>query len=574
MHSGQITDLVIKIQNGQTDEFNSLFNLCYDDIYYFSLKTVKDENLACDITQETFIEIFNTLNNLKEPEAFISWARKITYHQCTRYFKKRQDVTVEENEDGTSIFDTIEEDNSEFIPDEALDNAEFKTAILDIINTLSEEQRSAVMMYYFDELSVKQIAEIQNTTEGTVKSRLNYARKKIKEEVEAYEKKNGVKLHAFPFFPFFRWFFGDTKVSMPQKLAANCAKNVSASTSVPVTVNSAAAVGSAVKTAGIIGKAAQMSLTAKIISITVAVAIVGTVTGAVVINKSKENNKGIPVPVAVTEVEEADDNSSQSNQSSEYKEYEADYVVSAPTFDKPGVLDTKTFLVPQNNEVFDRHMINDKKDFLLCTVTSENLIELFYYHKDEKMFYDKKELIIDRDVIGNDKISDIQYKKVISYKEFSQDINTDYEPYFKEGNSLLEISFETNNRIGIYCNLKNKGSKIFVNDIRLSTPKEYRHIPVETNILENISPCYCKNPDDNKIYYLYGNGEKQTEYSIELPKGSSAEMVGETYFDNDNFYDKEILKIWFSDPDFDINTLCYVKISDIPGNLKAILIKD
>ena len=46
------------------------------------------------------------------------------------------------------------------------------------------------MMYYFDEMSVKQIAEIQGVSEGTVKSRLNYARKAIKKSVESYEKKN------------------------------------------------------------------------------------------------------------------------------------------------------------------------------------------------------------------------------------------------------------------------------------------------------------------------------------------------------------------------------------------------
>ena len=62
-------------------------------------------------------------------------------------------------------------------------------------------------MYYFDEMSVKQIAEIQGTTEGTVKSRLNYARKAIKASVEEYEKKNGIKLHAIPFLPLLKWVF-------------------------------------------------------------------------------------------------------------------------------------------------------------------------------------------------------------------------------------------------------------------------------------------------------------------------------------------------------------------------------
>ena len=57
-----------------------------------------------------------------------------------------------------------------------------------MIDELPEEQRSALLLRYFDEISVKEIAEIQGVTEGTVKSRLNYGRKAVKEAVEGYEK--------------------------------------------------------------------------------------------------------------------------------------------------------------------------------------------------------------------------------------------------------------------------------------------------------------------------------------------------------------------------------------------------
>ncbi len=251
MDNNKITNLVISAQKGDSTALNELFNATYNDIYYFALKTLKSEDLACDITQDTFVAIIDNINSLNEPAAFMGWAKKIAYSKCTRYFNKKKDVLVEEDEDGNSIFDIVAEDKAEFIPDEALDQAEFKKAIHDILNILSEEQRSAVMMYYFDEMSVREIAEIQGVSEGTVKSRLNYARKAIKNAVEDYEKKNNVKLHALPFFPFLRWIVGGTfEGGLPYGSAASMAESISASTGVSITATQGGATPSAGITEG------------------------------------------------------------------------------------------------------------------------------------------------------------------------------------------------------------------------------------------------------------------------------------------------------------------------------------
>ncbi len=246
MEREQLVSLVTAAQNGDGDAMNTLFNEFYDKVHYFALKTVKDESLAFDITQETFIEIINTLGKLEEPAAFVSWMKKIAYHQCTRYFKKKKDILVDEDEDGNTIFDDIKEDNAEFIPDEALDQDDFKKTIHAMIDALPEEQRAAALLYYFDELSVRQIAEIQGVSENTVKSRLNYARKAIKGSVEEYEKKHSVKLHALPFFPLFQFLFeGAAEATMPFTSAAALADGVAAATGASVTVSAATATATA-----------------------------------------------------------------------------------------------------------------------------------------------------------------------------------------------------------------------------------------------------------------------------------------------------------------------------------------
>lgn len=288
MEKEKLISLVTSAQKGDSEALNNLFNEFYNDLYYFALKTVKNEETALDVTQEAFVEIINTLGNLKEPAAFVTWAKQITYHQCTRFFKKKKEVIVDEDEDGNTVFDTLQEDNAEFIPDEALDKSDFKKTVLAILDELSEEQRAATMMYYFDEMSVRQIAEIQGVSEGTVKSRLNYARKAIKNSVEEYEKKNGIKLHAIPFFPLFKWVFqGAFEGGMPAASAGVLAEGVTAASGTAVTVSTVAA------TVGIGAKIAAIPLVTKIVAGVVATTVlVGGTTAAVVL--SKRNNDTIP----------------------------------------------------------------------------------------------------------------------------------------------------------------------------------------------------------------------------------------------------------------------------------------
>lgn len=317
MEKERLTSLVVAAQNGDGDATNELFNAFYNDLYYFALKTVKDDDLALDITQEAFIEIINTLGNLQEPAAFVTWAKQITYHQCTRYFKKKKDILVDEDKEGHTIFDDLQEENSEFIPHEALDKSDFKKTILSILDELSEEQRSATMMFYFDEMSVKEIAEIQGVSEGTIKSRLNYARKAIRNSVEEYEKKNGIKLHAFGMFGLLRFVFGNSfEGGLAIPAATTVAGGVSAATGTTVTVATASAGAATAATAatattatavGIGAKIAALPLVTKIVAGVVAASIAiggGTVAAVKIKNKDQETGGNLSSQISGEELEE------------------------------------------------------------------------------------------------------------------------------------------------------------------------------------------------------------------------------------------------------------------------------
>ena len=277
MEREKLIHLVQSAQAGNTDAMDALFSAYYNDVYYFALKTVNDPDIACDITQETFVEIIRTIGNLKEPAAFVTWMKQITYHQCTRHFSKKTDILVDEDEDGNTIFDTLADEREGSIPAEVVEQEEFRRTILEMIDSLTEEQRAAVMLYYFDEMTVGQIAQIQNVSEGTVKSRLNYARKALKKSVEDYEKKHDIKLHSFAPLALFLLYFG--KEAMPAAKAAGVhaavmANATGATVAAGASAGAATAAGVAGTAAATAAKTAAIPLAAKIIAGVVAAALV------------------------------------------------------------------------------------------------------------------------------------------------------------------------------------------------------------------------------------------------------------------------------------------------------------
>lgn len=301
MEKEKLIRLVTDAQSGSDDAISEIYNTFHNDIYYIALRETKNPDTALDITQEAFIEIIQTINKLQEPAAFVTWMKAIAYHQCTRYYKKKDvkhELIIDEQEDMPSVFEMLEEENEEFIPDKALDNEDFKETIRNFVGELPEAQRTAIMMKYFDEMSVKQIAEIQGVPENTVLSRLNYGRKAIKSSVEDYEKKHNIKLHAIPFFPLFKWLFDGVSESMSIEAATATAESIAAATGTTITVTATSAsvaattatsVGATAANVGLGAKIASLPLVTKIIAGIIAASIViGVPTATITLLNDKE----------------------------------------------------------------------------------------------------------------------------------------------------------------------------------------------------------------------------------------------------------------------------------------------
>lgn len=173
-------------------------------VYYHCRKMLKHEEDALDATQEILISMLTRLDRLQDPEAFWGWLSAMTANHCRNVLTRgRREAQVPEDDEGNSLLDAFESLDEQAVPDKALDNDETRRMIVELVDQLPPPQRQCVLMFYYEEMSVKDIAAALETSEGTVKSRLNYARKAIKSGVDAYAAQ-GVKLYsALPFLVYF-----------------------------------------------------------------------------------------------------------------------------------------------------------------------------------------------------------------------------------------------------------------------------------------------------------------------------------------------------------------------------------
>ena len=173
-------------------------------VYYHCRKMLKHEEDALDATQEILISMLTRLDRLQDPEAFWGWLSAMTANHCRNILTRgRREAQIPEDDEGNSLLDAFESLDEQTVPDKALDNDETRRMIVELVDQLPPPQRQCVLMFYYEEMSVKDIAAALETSEGTVKSRLNYARKAIKSGVDAYAAQ-GVKLYsALPFLVYF-----------------------------------------------------------------------------------------------------------------------------------------------------------------------------------------------------------------------------------------------------------------------------------------------------------------------------------------------------------------------------------
>lgn len=237
----QLIQSVRKLMAGDLDSYYDMYNLSIKYIYKIIYDIVKDYHATEDLVQDTYLTIYNKINTLQDPNKFYAWAGRIATNYTYRYMynSQRELLTMDSEEDSENfMFDLATQDTEEFIPESVLMNKEKQRLIAEIIDGLSVEQKLCVQYFYYEEMSVKDIAESMGCSTGTIKSRLNYARNAIKAAVISLDENQGTRLYSLSAVPLFYIIFRNAV----EQMVFSGAVGAAASTAIGTTSLGAAAV--------------------------------------------------------------------------------------------------------------------------------------------------------------------------------------------------------------------------------------------------------------------------------------------------------------------------------------------
>lgn len=193
-------DLLKRARSKDQQALAEIYSQSCSAVYRVIRVLVKDEDTVNDLVQDTYVKAFSRLDQLQDEAKLVPWLKMIANNTAKDWLKKCKPVYFNElagesdDTDDLSFEENIEDENIDLNPEMAMDRREVSRLVMEILDQLPEDQRMVIGMFYYEEMSVKDIAEVLGVSDNTVKSRLNYGRKKIKELVLDLEKK-GTRLY-------------------------------------------------------------------------------------------------------------------------------------------------------------------------------------------------------------------------------------------------------------------------------------------------------------------------------------------------------------------------------------------
>jgi len=162
--------LIKRAQKGDNEAFIQAINEYMPQMYKIAKSRLKNEEDIGDAVQETIVSAFSNIKKLKQPAFFKTWIIKILINKCNDIFEKNKIMHMED-------YETIENVQHASV---CSDNIDEELDFYNILNNLSSEYRLVIVMYYVNRFTTREISEILNEKEGTIKSRLSRARQQLK----------------------------------------------------------------------------------------------------------------------------------------------------------------------------------------------------------------------------------------------------------------------------------------------------------------------------------------------------------------------------------------------------------
>lgn len=175
-------ELIHSILSGNEHAFSILVKKYQKSVHALAWRKVEDFHIAEEITQDTFLQAHKKLASLKNPSQFAGWLYVIADRLCRAWFRKRQLHTQSlEATDAETLEETA---YSNYIREQREDTAvEYRRRIVQkLMEKLPESERTVMVLYYLGEMSGKEISKFLGVSPNTVRSRLQRARKRLKNE--------------------------------------------------------------------------------------------------------------------------------------------------------------------------------------------------------------------------------------------------------------------------------------------------------------------------------------------------------------------------------------------------------
>lgn len=171
-------ELVMRLQKGDKSSFEELFNLYKDKAVRTAYLITNNKALADDIAQEAFILCYFKIATLKDPRRFKTWFFRMLTRLAWK-MSSREKISVPVD----NIFEFADMQENNLVEGEVLDKEKART-LMEAVKHLGIKQKTTILLYYYNNFSVSEIAGIMGCFEGTVKSRLHAARKNLKKSIE------------------------------------------------------------------------------------------------------------------------------------------------------------------------------------------------------------------------------------------------------------------------------------------------------------------------------------------------------------------------------------------------------
>jgi RNA polymerase sigma-70 factor, ECF subfamily len=179
--------VIIRAKKGDAEAFTELYSAFKLELYRSALLIMRHPADAEDAVSEAFIKFFRSINRFDTRYPMRPWIHRILRNECNNIFKKRRSKVVKLDDFASDWKDVVHDKEAKESSQIVIESEE-DSRLVELIDTLADTHREVLVLHYFNNLDLTQIADVIKIPVGTVKSRLFHARKHLAKAIEGDEK--------------------------------------------------------------------------------------------------------------------------------------------------------------------------------------------------------------------------------------------------------------------------------------------------------------------------------------------------------------------------------------------------